>query len=242
MKKVAVITGSSRGLGLHLAEYFLAAGYTVIGIGRTNPIENTGFHFLKLDLGKTKKVNEKLNAFLKRKNISAKNEHVVLINNAATILPIDYIQNLRENDIQQAFQLNLAAPIMLSQAVIQKFFEKSSHVTICNISSGAATRPLVNWSIYCSMKSALKMFTDCINVDFADTKKLKSFSFYPGIMDTEMQNTIRKQSAKNFRNVEYFKELKKTKNLLDPKFVAKVVFGIIDKPNEIKRTEYDIDE
>lgn len=240
MKKLAIVTGTSRGLGWHLAQELLDAGFNVIGIARNNSINHPHFHFLKMDLSKVKDISQPLGHFISKKKISIKNENVVLINNAATVLPVNYFHKVKKNEIELSYFLNLRSPLLLSHFVINKFLVKSNNVIICNISSGAAVRPLENWSMYCTMKSGLKMFTDCLNVDYLSSEKLKAFSFYPGVMDTKMQETIRRQPAKNFKNLETFKGLKKKNVLLDPHYVSRTILNLVLDPNEIKKTEYDI--
>lgn len=240
MKKVAIITGTSRGLGLSLANFFLENGYFVVGIARTNEILHPNFYFHKSDLSSEKFSIAKLNSFCLGKKLLSKSDHVVLVNNAATVTPIHFIDKLNEKEMTLSYQLNLHAPMVISQWALQKFLKKSRQVTICNISSGAALRPLFNWSIYCTMKAGLKMFTDCLNLEFSASGKFKAFSFYPGVMDTKMQETIRKQNSKSFKNVEKFKELKEKNQLLDPKAVALCLFKIINSPSEINKTEYNV--
>lgn len=240
MKKLVIITGTSRGLGLHLAELFLQAGFTVIGIARNNSLKNPHFHFLKTDLGKSIDLSQKLSRFLKQRKITLKNEQVILVNNAATVLPINFIHKLKDKDIHASYLLNLHAPMLLAKFTLEKFLNKTEQITICNISSGAAIRPLMNWSVYCSLKSGLKMFTECIQLEYADCKKVKSFSFYPGVMNTKMQSTIRKQKSGNFKNLEYFKELKTKNNLLNPKQVAQSLFKVLENHSGIDKTEYNI--
>ncbi len=240
MKKVAIITGTSRGLGMSLANLFLDDGYSVIGIARTNKINNSKFYFFKWDLSSEKDPFAKLNQFLSVKKISFKNDQVILVNNAATVMPINFIDKLKEKEMALSYRLNLHSPMLISKWVLQKFLNKSLQVTICNISSGAALRPLINWSIYCTMKAGLKMFTECLNLEFSGSGNFKTFSFYPGVMDTQMQETIRKQKAKTFKNVEKFKELKEKNQLLDPETVALSLFKLISKPSEINRTEYNV--
>lgn len=242
MNNLAIVTGTSRGLGLYLAQELLAAGYTVIGIARNNSIRHAKFHFLKLDLSIGKDVAKRLEKFCESKKILSKNDHVVIINNAATVLPVNYFHKIKIDEVDLSYFLNLQAPIQLSYFGMNRFFTKANHFTICNISSGAAIHALENWSMYCTMKSGLKMFTDCLNVDYQETKKFRAFSFYPGVMDTEMQATIRKQPMKNFKNLNRFKDMKNKNELLDPHFVSKAIFSLIMKPELIKKSDYDIKE
>lgn len=240
MKKIIFITGSSKGLGLELAEAFLNLDWIVVGISRSNKIKHPNFYFLKNDLSTESKLTDKIEKLLEKNKLNQKYSEVVLINNAAMVLPINYAHKISEKDIRQSYQLNLHSPMILSQWLISKFLKKSVPLTICNLSSGAALRPIVNWSIYCTMKSALKMFTDCLQQDYAAYSHFKVFSFYPGVMDTSMQATIRKQKASHFKNVEYFKDLKEKNNLLPASKVAKVISQILSRPNEICKIEYNI--
>jgi benzil reductase ((S)-benzoin forming) len=240
MKKLAIITGTSRGLGLNLANDLLGAGFAVVGIARSNSIKHPQFHFLKLDLSSTKDFSKPLEKFLSKKKISIKNESVVLINNAATVLPVNYFHKVKKDEIDLSYFLNLRAPLLMSHFVMNRFLAKTNQIIICNISSGAAVHALENWSMYCTMKSGLKMFTDCLNVDYASSGKLKAFSFYPGVMDTKMQQTIRRQPAKNFKNLDTFKNLKEKNALLDPKFVSQAILSLVIQPENIQSSEYDI--
>ena len=70
----------------------------------------------------------------------------------------------------------------------------------------------------------------------------KFLDFRPGYLDTNMQATIRKQSAKNFDNVEEFKKLKENNLLLSPDLVASTLYGLLKNPAAINKTHYDVKE
>lgn len=242
MKKVVIVTGSSNGLGKFLVESFLRADYIVVGVSRTNSIKNDNFYFFKHDLSKSSDLSKKLKSFLIKNKILKKVEQVILINNAATVLPIDYFHKLSLKKIQESYQLNLHSPMMLAHFVLNAFLNKSEHILICNIISGAAFRPLINWSAYCTMKSGLKMFSDCLNLDYSENEKMKSITFSPGVMETNMQQTIRKQSINKLKSVEMFRDLKASQSLLPPEFVANSLFNLLKNPKEIQKTEYNVNE
>ena len=50
MQKVALITGTSSGIGKALAELLLSKSYLVFGYSRTNQIEDKNFTFTSIDL------------------------------------------------------------------------------------------------------------------------------------------------------------------------------------------------
>ena len=54
MKKTALITGSSKGIGKELSLLFLQKGYTVFGYSRTNSIKHKNFYFNQTDLSRIK--------------------------------------------------------------------------------------------------------------------------------------------------------------------------------------------
>jgi NAD(P)-dependent dehydrogenase (short-subunit alcohol dehydrogenase family) len=62
--------------------------------------------------------------------------------------------------------------------------------TIINVSSGAAHRPLPGWSAYCAAKAGLAMLTRALAAEYGE-QGIRVFGFAPGIVDTDMQATIR---------------------------------------------------
>ena len=76
MKKTALITGSSKGIGKELSLLLLEKDYTVFGYSRTNNIRHENFHFNQIDLSSIQNL-ESIN-FPKVEE----GEHVCLINNA----------------------------------------------------------------------------------------------------------------------------------------------------------------
>ena len=242
MKKLVIITGSSEGLGKYLAENFLNAGYQVIGISRTNKIKDPFFFFFKQDLSKKSDISKKMNTFLSKNKISKKFEKVILINNAASVLPIDYLHKIDINEVQKSFEINLNSPMKLAHFVINYFQKNSDNILICNVISGAAFHPIINWSTYCTMKSGLKMFSDCLSVDYKDNSKITSITFSPGVMNTNMQKTIRKQAVSKFQNVSMFRDLDKNNKLLSPEHVANKLSHLLQKYKSTEKTDYNIND
>lgn len=236
-----IITGASRGLGLALTELALNEKHLVISISRTNKLIHPSHFHLSHNLSTWKGLETKLMKVMEKIDVK-KVRAIHLINNAAAIEPIGEIQDFDPTEIEKHIALNFTTPIFLSRWLINTFKKKTCPLTITNISSGAALHPIINWSLYCSTKSGLKMFTDCLNEDFKNRKNFRALSFAPGVMDTEMQATIRKQSKQKFKNVERFKELKEKRQLLPPDKVARGLYELLKSPEKIDQTFYDIRE
>ncbi len=234
--KLFIITGASKGLGASLLNYAIEDEHTVISFSRTRTHNHPLHIHIKHDLSKSKAIAGKLNRALSKVNLK-KVKEVILVNNAALIGPIGDVENFEISEIDDHLKVNLLTPMVLSGYVMKHF---KCPTTIVNITSGAAFHPIINWSQYCSSKSGLKMFTECLNLDHSQRKNFKAISFSPGVMDTNMQATIRNQSKKNFKNIERFKQLKQKNELLSPDMVAERLYSLIKVQKNLKETHYDI--
>lgn len=100
---------------------------------------------------------------------------------------------------------------------------------IINISSGAGKKPYFGWSNYCSAKAGMDIFTRCVGLEQVDKDyPVKSISFAPGIIDTEMQSEIRASNKENFKDLERFFSLKEEGKLLSPDEVSKYVLKLLE--------------
>lgn len=221
MEKLVIITGVNKGLGLAFFNLFIKEeSIKIIAISRNfnneqKTIKNKRVIFIEKDLSKLNNVEEelKLNTYY-----TDQYKEVIFINNAASINPIEAIGNFDNEAIVRAIQLNTVAPLLLTNNIIKN--NSSKRIKIINISSGAAKRPIIGWSIYCSTKSANEMFFNTLKLQEENNKKIEVHNLDPGIMDTEMQKNIRSKSEKVMPNVELFKEYHKTEQLKSAQEVA----------------------
>ena len=218
MKKTALITGSSKGIGKELSLLLLEKGYTVFGYSRTNSIRHKNFHFNQIDLSSVQNL-ESINFPQVEEN-----EHVCLINNAGEIGEIDKFGNKKTNDIINEFNINTIAPSILSNSFIRSYQDQSNQPIIINISSGAALRPIESWGTYCQSKAALDMLTKIINQEH---NSIKAYSIYPGVVDTEMQKKIRDTDIEKFALKDVFVEYFRNNELVDPKIISKKIYHIL---------------
>lgn len=136
-----------------------------------------------------------------------------LIHNAGTIDPVMPLARMDENAWRHALELNVNAPLFLSQALLDKL----SQGRVLHIGTAVAYFPVEGWGAYCSSKAALAMLTRCWQLE----NPLFSFSsVQPGIVDTDMQALIRvaPQLTEDKRN--FFKTLQETNRLVAPDTVA----------------------
>ncbi len=112
-----------------------------------------------------------------------------LINNAGIVDPIGAIATSDPADWARNISVNLVGVYHGTRAILPYFLSQESGVII-NISSGAAHSPMEGWSAYCSGKAGVYMMTRATALE-AGEKGVRVFGFAPGVVDTEMQVTIR---------------------------------------------------
>jgi len=233
------ITGTSRGLGKALAEYFLLKGNAhVTGIARSSSIEHANYKHWSLDLANIVETERFLQIAFKTLE---KASRIVLINNAGTLGKIDYIGKQNTSDLTQVFNLNIISPVLLTNHFIKKYESENCPKIIINISSGAGHKPYDGWASYCASKSALNLFSETVALEQQLQKKnTHIFAVAPGVVNTEMQTQIRASNPANFSQLERFQTLKKDNLLDNPTEVAQKIAQIIEHPNQFENTVLDV--
>ena len=224
VQKVALITGTGGGIGKATAELLLKEGYLVFGYSRTNKINHPNFNFIVIDLSDIAQVNDLALPIIKSDN-------VLLINNAATIGSIVPFDKKETSDIINEYNLNLVSPTILCRKFITTYPDKEK--LLINIGSGAANSPIPSWSTYCATKAALDMLTQVIAEE--NHKNLNVFSVHPGIVDTNMQKTIRGTEAHLFPLLSKFTAYHSQNELETTSIAAQKLHYIIQNSNEFTK-------
>lgn len=115
MKKIVLITGASRGIGLALTKRILEEGFFVIGTsrdGKMDTIRNENFYPLSLELSQTLSIE---NA---HKEIFNKFKHIdILINNAGIGPDLD-THNPELKSFKQTFEVNVTGTVFFTEPII----------------------------------------------------------------------------------------------------------------------------
>lgn len=214
-----VITGVSGGIGKALAEFYLEKESHVIGIGRNNTIDHDHFHFVTCDLRDLDKV--------KNLDLNLSDEPILLINNAGVLGKVTRTVDLDIESLQEVLEVNvLAAMIMTGKMAVLE-----NQLTVVNISSGAGKNPIPSWGAYCASKAALDMFSRVFFLEEQERgRNTKVYSIAPGVVDTNMQTTIRSLDEKNFSQKQRFVDLKETGQLVSAKEVVRKIDRMLSLP------------
>lgn len=227
-ENIYIITGASRGIGAALYRQLHAReGNRVLGVARSNPANLQSF--LTLDLTELSK-HDAITSWLSDHLSNARS--VTLINNAGLVEPIGKVGSLEADVIQQAVMLNVAAPIALSNAVLACLKDVDIPKKILNISSGASTSAIAGWATYCATKAALDQFTRVVHLEQQQARyPAHIVAVSPGVIDTDMQKTIRASEHDAFPDVLRFRELKQTGQLQSPEDTARGLIALLQSPS-----------
>lgn len=223
-----IITGASKGLGEKLVDKLLAEGHKVIGVSRSGHAthkNDENYTELNMDLSSASDVK----SLIDRACLHIEAEEatgIYLINNAGGLDPIGPVGSLDPDAIMNSLTLNIAAPMILSNAFVQAFEGMECRRRILTVSSGAGKRPISGWNAYCVGKAGVDMMIRSIGLEQGEDG-IGAISFGPGIMDTDMQAQIRSQEEADFKDVEMFRGFKTDGVLRKPEDVADLLIKVL---------------
>lgn len=246
MKDCYIVTGTTSGLGLAFIQQLLKEGNQVFSISRREApfiLEqkgNVNFKHFMCDIANEKYLNETLDSVFELIDLYAI-ASITLINNAGTINPIGNVGKIDSVGLSKNIDTNLKAPIIISNYFIVQTQKIAIKKYILNISSGAGRKPYAGWATYCASKAGLDLFTACIGEEQKEEQyPIKTISFAPGVVDTNMQVTIRETPKEAFDSVSRFINLKDNNQLLPPQFVAHKLLELLPSDKTENGGLYDI--
>jgi len=199
--KVAIVTGASSGIGEATALALSKAGAKVaIGARRTDRLEklkdtiekNGGEAFMqKLDVTKKAECDSFVDAVVKKWGTVD-----ILVNNAG-LMPLSFFKNLKVSEWDQMIDVNIKGVLYCTGAVIPHLVaKKSGHIV--NLSSVAGRIVFPAGSVYCATKHAIAAFSEGLRQEFSVRYGIRVTSIEPGVVATELNDTITDESLKGF--------------------------------------------
>jgi NADP-dependent 3-hydroxy acid dehydrogenase YdfG len=187
MKKTALITGATSGIGKATAQEFAKHGIQLILCGRRQDRldtiqkmlgEVTNVHTLNFDVRDKKETFKAIESLPEEfKNID------ILINNAGNAHGLDPIQTGHIDDWDAMIDINVKGLLYVSKAVIpQMTARKTGH--IINIGSSAGKEVYAKGNVYCGSKHAVLAITEGMRIDL-NPFGIKVTAINPGLVETE---------------------------------------------------------
>ncbi len=202
MKKTALITGGSRGIGLGIAQALTQSGYDLAingvrdksqaaeSIQSLQSLENKIIYCqgnISNTADRTRIIDQVKSEFGKLD---------ILINNAGIAPKVRAdLLSMTSESYDEVMNTNLKGPLFLSQSVANWMIELKKELTdyspmIINISSISATVASVMRGEYCISKAGISMMTQLFAVRLAE-HNIPVYEIRPGIIASDMTSTVK---------------------------------------------------
>lgn len=203
MKKIALITGATSGIGKATAEIFAKNGINLIICGRRQErleqIAKELTHFVEVltlcfDVRSQQEVDEMLNILPKEwQNID------ILVNNAGNAHGLEPIQTGKISDWDAMIDINVKGLLYVSKWVIPKMLTRQTG-HIINIGSIAGKEVYPNGNVYCASKFAVDALTQGMRMDL-NSFGIRVSQVAPGLVETEFSLVRFKGDAERAKKV-----------------------------------------
>ena len=190
-RRIAVVTGGNRGIGLEICRQLAVEGLQVVLTARNSEKgeeaaktlrdEGLDVHFEQLEVGNAQSSQQLAQSLAKQYG-----RVDVLVNNAGILPNSDGIDAANIDDVKHVFDTNFFGPLLLIQALLP-LLKKSADGRIINLSSGmgAFSEMGSGYVAYRTSKTALNGLTKVVANDLAGTN-IKVNAMCPGWVKTNM--------------------------------------------------------
>ena len=197
---VAVVTGTSRGIGAGLAVHFAGRGLRLGLCARSVPEPPPGA--TAVVAGVDVADAEAVEGFAE--SVVARFGRIDLwVNNAGVLDPIGPLADADAAALERHVATNVVGVLHGSATFARHVRSRPGTGSLVNMSSGAAATPYRGWAAYCASKAAVEMMTRVVGLEEADAGLL-AYAVAPGVVDTDMQALIRSTAEERFPDVAKF--------------------------------------
>jgi NAD(P)-dependent dehydrogenase (short-subunit alcohol dehydrogenase family) len=183
-RRIATVTGASRGLGLALARALAADGWELLVDARDaeslrRAVAGLGDHVTAVagDVADASHRREIAEIIRRAGRLD------LLVNNAGALgpSPLPTLDRYPLEELERVFRVNTIAPLALIQLMLPALTASSG--IVIDITSDAAVEPYPGWGGYGSSKAALEQITAVLA---AEQPGISVYTFDPGDMRTKM--------------------------------------------------------
>jgi benzil reductase ((S)-benzoin forming) len=230
--RLAVVTGTSSGIGESLTRILLQREWRVVGISRrAASIDSPHYTHLPLDLGDASTLTASLASKLDATVADPAIARLALVNNAADVALHGQVDQLDPAAMMRAYSVNTVAPVVLMGWILRKS-AAGVPLRIVNVSTGAAVTPLPGLGAYAATKAALRLvgmiFAAELGMRPGAPRDVSVLSYDPGVVETAMQEAVRNSAAEKLPIVQMFQQLAAHRMLRAPDVPAQAIADYLD--------------
>jgi short-subunit dehydrogenase len=229
--KVIVVTGGGNGIGRELVLHLISRGAYVAAVD----VDGTALQETKqLIADHQERLSTHVADITDKGVVSALPEQVIavhhvvdgIINNAGIIQPFARINDLDDTDIERVMNVNFYGTLYVTRAFLP-YLLKRPEAHIANVSSMGGFLPVPGQAVYGASKAAVKLFTEGLHSELANTRVGVTVVF-PGGIDTNI-------AANSGVELDVHPEMGTTQRMIKPLAPSKAAQMIIDA---IERNRY----
>jgi NAD(P)-dependent dehydrogenase (short-subunit alcohol dehydrogenase family) len=206
-RKVAIVTGASRGMGAGIVEAFLNQGYRVVANSRniTKADPFAGSADLALVDGDIS--DPRTAAKIVETAVSKFGRIDVLVNNAGIFIPKPFTEYTTE-DFESLVSITLAGFFYVTQLSVKQMLQQKSG-SIVNISTTLVDQPVagVGAAVQIMLKGALNAVTRALAIEYAKDG-IRVNTIAPGVIDTPMHKPETHEFLKGLHPVRRLGEIR----------------------------------
>lgn len=198
IKKVALVTGATRGIGKAIALSLARVGITVIGTATSDSGAATITEYLKDSGGEGLVLNVTDKASIERIVAATTAKHGdinILVNNAGITKDTLFLR-MSEDDWDQVIDTNLKAAFLLSKALVRGM-TKQRYGRIVNISSVVGFMGNPGQVNYASSKAAVVAFSKSLAKELG-SRNITVNCVAPGFIQTDMTDKLGEELVNNY--------------------------------------------
>lgn len=241
---LAVVTGTTSGIGQAVARALLERGWRVVGIARrSSAIEHDAYEHIRVDLHDVDALSLALEPRLTRALRGGPWVRIGLVNNAADPALLGPIAHLDARRLGAVFAANTTSPIWLMGAAV-RLAPPATPLRIVNVSTGAAVRAFPGLVAYGASKAALRMAGMVLAAEIDQSsdasmrrRDIAILSYEPGTVNTPMQAWARSQSADVLPSVDLFTRFAAERQLVPPEAPAREIVAFLESAHGERFTE-----
>ncbi len=241
--KLALVTGTTSGIGESVAHQLLEHGWRVVGLARRDaPLTHKRYAHVSIDLADASSLAKTVEPRLDALFAESSWRRIGLVNNAADVGLLGPIARTDPARLSAVFATNSVAPVWL----IGQFLRRTPLATplrVANVSTRAAVHPFAGLGAYGASKAALRMAGMVLAAEIDDARArgerrdVAILSFEPGTVDTPMQGAARASSRDTLPSVEMFTRFAAEGRLVPPTAPASEIVAFLESDDEPILTE-----
>ncbi|MEL7978830.1 SDR family oxidoreductase [Vreelandella titanicae] len=228
--KVVLLTGASSGIGEATARWLAGQGHRlIIGARRTDRLEALTqslreeggiVDFQALDVTDLKDMQAFADFAIKTHG-----RIDVIVNNAG-VMPLSPLAALKVDEWNRMIDVNIRG-VLNGIAAVLPTMEAQESGQVINISSIGGLTVMPTAAVYCATKYAVRAISDGLR---QETDKIRVTCVYPGVVESELANTI--TDSETAKAIDLFRQI-----ALKPEAIASAIAHAINQPDDVDTSD-----